>query len=83
MSLPTSTAAPTGVVYLVHFTEPYRHARHYTGWTADLESRLAEHQAGRGARQEALGHGRRPARSSGALQAPDGSHRPRRLHHGR
>ena len=40
----------TGVVYLVHFTEPYRHARHYTGWTADLESRLAEHQAGRGAR---------------------------------
>jgi predicted GIY-YIG superfamily endonuclease len=38
------------VVYLVHFTEPYRHARHYTGWTADLESRLAEHQAGRGAR---------------------------------
>jgi len=39
-----------GVVYLVHFTEPYRHARHYTGWTADLESRLAEHHAGRGAR---------------------------------
>ena len=50
MSLPTSPAAPTGVVYLVHFTEPYRHARHYTGWTADLEARLAEHQAGRGAR---------------------------------
>jgi predicted GIY-YIG superfamily endonuclease len=41
---------PIGVVYLVHFTEPYRHARHYTGWTAYLESRLAEHQAGRGAR---------------------------------
>lgn len=44
------TEAPAGLVYLVHFTEPYRHARHYTGWTADLESRLAEHQAGRGAR---------------------------------
>jgi predicted GIY-YIG superfamily endonuclease len=44
------TGAPTGIVYLVHFTEPYRHARHYTGWTADLDSRLAEHQAGRGAR---------------------------------
>ena len=50
MSLPTSPAAPTGVGYLVHFTEPYRHARHNTGWTADLESRLAEHQAGHGAR---------------------------------
>ena len=42
--------APGGVVYLVHFSEPYRHARHYTGWTAGLESRLAEHHAGRGAR---------------------------------
>ena len=42
--------APDGVVYLVHFTEPYRHARHYTGWTVDLDARFAEHQAGRGAR---------------------------------
>ncbi|MDQ6804402.1 MAG: endonuclease [Actinomycetota bacterium] len=25
--------APDGVMYLVHFSEPYRHARHYTGWT--------------------------------------------------
>jgi predicted GIY-YIG superfamily endonuclease len=50
MTAPASPTAPIGVVYLVHFTEPYRHARHYTGWTADLESRLAEHQAGRGAR---------------------------------
>lgn len=45
-----SSGTPLGVVYLVHFTEPYRHARHYTGWTADLDARLAEHQAGRGAR---------------------------------
>lgn len=45
-----SSGAPLGVVYLVHFTKPYRHARHYTGWTADLDSRLADHQAGRGAR---------------------------------
>lgn len=22
-------APPSGVVYLVHFTQPYRHARHY------------------------------------------------------
>ena len=42
--------APGGVVYLVHFSEPYRHARHYTGWTVDLDARLAEHRAGRGAR---------------------------------
>ena len=50
MTLAATPASLTGVVYLVHFTEPYRHARHYTGWTTDLESRLAEHQAGRGAR---------------------------------
>jgi predicted GIY-YIG superfamily endonuclease len=37
-------------VYLVHFFEPYRHARHYTGWTVDLDARLAEHRAVRGAR---------------------------------
>jgi predicted GIY-YIG superfamily endonuclease len=42
--------APGGVVYLVHFSEPYRHARHYTGWTVDLDARVAEHKAGRGAR---------------------------------
>ena len=50
MTAPASSTAPTGVVYLVHFAQPYRHARHYTGRTADLESRLAEHQAGRRAR---------------------------------
>ena len=41
---------PLGVVYLVHFAEPYRHARHYTGWTADLDARLKLHRAGGGAR---------------------------------
>jgi predicted GIY-YIG superfamily endonuclease len=51
MTAPGRTPASGGVVYLVHFTEPYRHARHYTGWTNDLDSRLAEHQAGRGARR--------------------------------
>lgn len=40
----------SGVVYLLHFTRPYRHARHYTGWTTDLAARLDEHAAGRGAR---------------------------------
>ena len=38
MTFRAKAGAPVGVVYLVHFTEPYRHARHYTGWTADLDS---------------------------------------------
>jgi predicted GIY-YIG superfamily endonuclease len=46
----THRQASGAVVYLVHFSEPYRRARHYTDWTSDLESRLAEHRAGRGAR---------------------------------
>lgn len=40
---------PGGVVYLLHFDEPYKHARHYLGWTRDLDSRLADHRAGTGA----------------------------------
>ena len=39
-----------GVIYLLHFDRPYEHARHYTGWTTDLQQRLADHAAGRGAR---------------------------------
>lgn len=41
---------PQGTVYLLHFDQPYKHARHYTGWASDLTARLAEHAAGRGAR---------------------------------
>lgn len=37
-----------GVVYLLHFGEPFGHARHYTGWTADLDQRLDEHSRGQG-----------------------------------
>lgn len=37
-------------VYLLHFSQPYKHARHYTGWASDLKARLAEHEQGRGAR---------------------------------
>src|SRR4051794_28517804 len=37
-------------VYLLHFTERYRHAGHYLGSTNDLPQRLAEHERGRGAR---------------------------------
>lgn len=37
-------------VYLIHFETPYKHARHYLGSTYDLAARLAQHQAGTGAR---------------------------------
>ena len=39
-----------GTVYLLHFDQPYRHARHYVGWASNVKRRLAEHEAGRGAR---------------------------------
>lgn len=37
-----------GTIYLIHFEQPFKHARHYLGWTKDLEARLASHLAGRG-----------------------------------
>jgi predicted GIY-YIG superfamily endonuclease len=39
-----------GVIYMLHFHQPYRHARHYVGWTEDLLDRLDRHAAGHGAR---------------------------------
>jgi predicted GIY-YIG superfamily endonuclease len=40
-----------GIVYLLHFSQPYQHARHYTGWTADdVLDRLVRHASGHGAR---------------------------------
>jgi hypothetical protein len=54
-----STGGEPGIVYTLHFDPPYRPAPdapvykcagHYTGWAADLDARLAEHEAGRGAR---------------------------------
>lgn len=45
-----ATPSRAGTVYLLHFDRPYAHAAHYTGWAADLDARLAEHAAGRGAR---------------------------------
>lgn len=35
------------VVYLIHFDQPYYHARHYLGTTNDLEHRLQQHMLGR------------------------------------
>ncbi len=39
-----------GVIYMLHFHQPYRHARHYVGWTEDLLDRLDRHANGTGAR---------------------------------
>lgn len=54
---PVSAAAgQAGTIYLLHFGRPYKHARHYTGWTDDLPARLARHAAGDGARLLAVVH---------------------------
>jgi predicted GIY-YIG superfamily endonuclease len=34
-------------VYLLHFEQPYRHARHYLGSTTSLDTRLKQHTRGR------------------------------------
>ena len=39
-----------GTVYLLHFDSPYKHARHYVGYTKDLSARLEAHASGQGAR---------------------------------
>jgi predicted GIY-YIG superfamily endonuclease len=39
-----------GTIYLIHFAEPYKHARHYLGWAHNLDVRIAAHRAGNGAR---------------------------------
>jgi hypothetical protein len=39
-----------GVVYLLHFHRPYKHARHYLGFSEHLGKRLAAHRLGNGAR---------------------------------
>lgn len=38
----------TPQIYLLHFTQPYRHAQHYLGFTEDLDRRLQQHRSGRG-----------------------------------
>lgn len=41
--------SPDGTIYLLHFDRPLAHARHYIGWTEDLERRLRKHERGGGA----------------------------------
>lgn len=36
--------------YLLHFSTPFRHARHYLGFAHDLNARLADHATGHGVR---------------------------------
>jgi len=43
-----------GTVYLIHFSEAYQHARHYLGFTDDLDARLEAHRSGHGARLMAV-----------------------------
>lgn len=42
------------VVYLLHFSTPFRHAAHYLGWTVNLLERIGKHRAGTGARLVAV-----------------------------
>jgi hypothetical protein len=49
----TTRAPVVGVVYLLHFDRPFRHARHYC-WTIDLPGRMTPHAGGRGARLRAV-----------------------------
>lgn len=39
-----------GTLYLFHFDEPYKHARHYLGWTQQPEVRFEAHLCGNGSR---------------------------------
>ena len=41
---------PEGVVYLIHFNSPYKHSKHYLGFTTNLAERIADHRAGVGSR---------------------------------
>lgn len=38
----------SGYVYLLHFSSPLSHARHYIGWAKDIDERMEQHQKGRG-----------------------------------
>lgn len=52
----TTSTGMTGTVYLLHFERPYKHAKHYIGWTTDLPARLALHATGNGSRLLSVVH---------------------------
>jgi predicted GIY-YIG superfamily endonuclease len=35
-------------VYLLHFSQPYKGAQHYLGWSGSIKRRVREHQRGHG-----------------------------------
>jgi predicted GIY-YIG superfamily endonuclease len=42
--------AERGTIYVLHLDPPFKHARHYTGWTQDLAGRLERHRRGNGSK---------------------------------
>ena len=55
----SAPAGHIGMIYLLHFSRPYRDARHYTGCTessGSLKARLARHEQGDGARLLEIAH---------------------------
>lgn len=40
----------SGTIYLLHFSKPFKHAKHYIGFTENLDGRFEAHQKGQGAR---------------------------------
>lgn len=45
-----NTLKNKGTVYLLHFSKPFKHAKHYLGFTFNLDKRLKDHGNGQGAR---------------------------------
>ena len=43
-------------VYLLHFDRAYHHARHYLGWSPEVQARVNAHIHGRGARLTEVVH---------------------------
>lgn len=39
-----------GITYLLHFLAPLAHAKHYCGWTQNLEQRIEQHRKGQSSR---------------------------------
>lgn len=37
-------------VYLLHFDGPYKHAKHYVGYSKDIDARIEMHRQGQAAR---------------------------------
>src|SRR5262249_28135431 len=42
--------SPMSTVYLIHFNRSYHHAKHYLGYSENLDKRITDHLCGQGAR---------------------------------